>query len=216
MKSSVLGEYIVRGLGLMARGCVGVSSLAFDPSAGDESADPASRSGRWVLSSFVHRELWERLCAERLPLAVRLADVAMDGAGSHVVLQLTAPGWLHQIVLPRCAEEVQRWLEDVAQQGSVLLALRYLGASPGAVLGLELKPGAFLAIEPGDGSVKGLGDYLAVVCALATTVEGRWCVRDAVADGRAPRESFAPLLPRVLEPKRSAFEALLNEVGKRP
>lgn len=214
MKSSVLGEYLVRGLGLMARGCFGISSLALDPSAGNEGAYQASGPGRWVISSFVHRELWERLCAERLPLAVRLADVAM-GSGSHVVLQLTAPGWSHQIVLPRGAEEVQHWLEDVARHGSVLLDLRYLGASPGAVLCLELNPGVFSAVEAGDGSVTGLGDYLAVVCALATTVEGRWCVRDAVADGRAPRESFAPLLPRVLEPKRSAFEELLNEVAKR-
>lgn len=216
MKSSVLREALVGGLGLVARGCFGLSSLERDPLAGPGDPVEGSRPGPWVLSSTVHRELWEQLCAARIPPAMRLTEVALDDVGNHLVLRLTAPGWVHQIVLPLAASEVGSWLAEVTQRRAVLLALRYWDAAPGAVLGLELNLGIVSRAEPDEEIPTELGGYLSVVAGLASLMAGRWNLRDAVADGRAPRESFSPLLAHALEPTRSAFAGLLNEVAVRP
>lgn len=216
MKSSVLREALVSGMGLVARGCFGLSSLERDAAAGPGDPIDGSRHGPWVLSSTVHRDLWEQLCAARVPPAMHLTEVAVEDVGRYLVLRLTAPGWQHQIVLPLAASEVESWLRELGQQRTVLLALRYLGAAPGAVLGLELDLGLISHLNEGEDMAAELGGYLSMVAGLASLMDGRWRLRDAVGDGRAPRESFSPLLPQVLEPTSSAFAELLNEVANRP
>jgi len=216
VKSSVLREALVSGFGLVARGCLGLSWLERDLQAGPGDPLEGSRAGQWVLSSTVHRELWEQLCAARTPPTMRLADVSLDGVGNHLVLRLTALGWEHQIVLPRAASEVQSWLRESVQRRSVLLALRYVGAAQGAVLGLELGLGIVPDADTEEGMSTELGGYLPMVAGLACLMERRGCLRDAVADGRAPRESLSPLLPQVLEPSGSVFAELLSQVAIRP
>ncbi|MFG6458401.1 hypothetical protein [Roseateles sp. BYS96W] len=147
---------------------------------------------------------------------MHLTEVAVEDVGRHLVLRLTAPGWQHQIVLPLAASEVESWLRELGQRRTVLLALRYLGAAPGAVLGLEIDLGLISHLNEGEGMAAERGGYLSMVAGLASLMDGRWRLRDAVADGHAPRESFSPLLPHDLEPSRSTFAGLLNEVAMRP